>query len=204
MSMTAYFNQALSFAVIAMPLVIASADCYAACSKVPLGGEKNAFFTAVAKQMTALHGIGMKQLVQGGDYAGTKFKMNWYRFGTEKEIQDGTGVQIEDDSPPGPIKALLLLGSNSEANLARMKTLTAVTISYFSKIDQSQIATKIEEMLNTIVAAEPTSVDVSKPGWKLSKDPVAKGQWNGVNAEMPALPRALNSVQVVVYKQVCK
>ena len=117
--------------------MVFSFDSHAACKKVPLGGNKRAaYFPTMAKRMAAAHGVVMKKLVQKGRYAGSGFTIVWYRFGTNKEVEDATGIQISDDPAPGAVTGLLFMGSHSPTNLARMRTLTAATVSYFAHVDE--------------------------------------------------------------------
>ena len=193
-----FFKRRLVGFLTVLVAAVVGIDCQAACRRAPLGGDKAAYFPAMAKRMAAVHGIGMKKIVQKGNYAGGGFSIVWYRFGTEQENEDATGIKISDGPAPGAVGPLMFLGDNSQANLDRMRTLTAATVSYFTHIDESQIAPEIDAMLKKVVAAEPKKDDVLTDYWKNSTKPVAQHQWGNVYVDMPTSPQVLNAVSVTI------
>lgn len=74
----------------------------------------------------------------------------------------------------------------------------AATVSYFTHIDESQIAPEIDAMLKKVVAAEPKKDDVLTDYWKNSTKPVAQHQWGNVYVDMPTSPQVLNAVSVTI------
>jgi hypothetical protein len=174
--------------------VAVAAYAQAACKKVPLGPSKDAYYAAMAKRMSAAHGIGMKRLLQKGNYAGSGFAIVWYRFGTDKEIEDATGISISDDPAPGAVTSLLFLGNHSPSNMARIQTLAAASVSYFAHVDEAEVVPEIDAMLKKMIAAEPTKEDVLQHRWKPSVKPVAEHQWGNVHIDMTAEPTIMDTI----------
>lgn len=182
-----------------------SIDAYAACRNVPLGSNMSLYFPAMAKRMAAVYGIGMKRFVQKGYYAGSPLKLVTYRFGSKKEIEMATSVQISDaDGAPGAVDGLLFMGSTSAVNLARIRTLTAATVSYFTHIDESKIAPEVETMLKKTIAAEPTKEEASNPDWWFKNKPAVQHRWGHVLMVMFATPKIMDIVRVRVDGSSCK
>jgi hypothetical protein len=59
-----FFKRRLVGFLTALIAAVISIDCEASCRRAPLGGDKAAYFPAMAKRMAAVHGIGMKKIVQ--------------------------------------------------------------------------------------------------------------------------------------------
>lgn len=187
---------------IASIAIVFAADCQAACLFVPLVGD-NSYVAEMEKKMSTAHGVGMKKLVQKGNYAG-KFTIVWYRFGSAKEIEDATAVQIADSGAPPAVRWLQLQSNHSEANLARLRTLATASVGYFTRVGEGDVAPEIDAMLKKSLAAEPTNEEVVKPGFKLPTTPSALHRWGDVQVSITPSPRALDIVSVDIRKVSCK
>jgi hypothetical protein len=106
-----------------------------------------------------------------GHYGGKTLAIVWHRFGTDKENEDATGVKIADLA----VK-LQLMGNHAPSNLARIRTLTVATVSYFAQANEEQVALEFDTMLKKVIAMEPTANLESWPDDPIMKKPDAEHQ----------------------------
>lgn len=183
------------FAGLVTVLVAASFsfECYAGCREGSLVAD-NAYFAAMGKQMAAAHGVRMEKVAQKILFHGDKITMTIYSFGKAVEVRDSSGGR----------KVVLVQSDYSADSIGRASSLAAATVSYFTKekIDESQVRVQIDEMIKKGLAAEPTKEEVSKPGWTLPLQPVAKSQWGDIEASVK--PAMLDSVSVLIRRISCR